>query len=150
MSELQCSREVGGLRSIYCNYSRYRKSSHSIKLITDWNDKKDHFGQYPVQMHIKALCFERWTSELNTRYSMIRLLVCWHYNRTYEPSLLEQRDRKLSTGRVRTPSEEIVVRRLSKFERSNYSGANGICTFWTNVGSSQSYLIVRERKVARN
>ena len=100
-------------------------------------------------MHINALCFERWTSELITRYSMIRLLVCWHCHRIYELSLLEQSDRRLSTGGVGTPSEEIVVGRLSEFERINYSGSNGVHTYLTNVGSSQSYLIVRERKVAR-
>ena len=91
---------------------------------------KDNSRQYPVHMDINTLCFERWTSELITRYSMIRLLVCWHCDRIYELSLLEQRDRRLSTGGVGTPSEEIVVGRLSEFEWSNYSGSNGVRTFW--------------------
>ena len=93
MSELQCSREVGALRGICSDYLGYRKSSHSIKLITDWNDMKDNSRQYLAHMHINALCIERWTSELITRYSMIRLLVCWHCDRIYELSPLEQRDR---------------------------------------------------------
>ena len=89
---------------------------------------KDNSRQYPVHMHIHALGFERWTSELITQYSMIRPLVCWHCDRIYELSLLEQRDRRLSTGGVGTPSEEIVVGRLSEFERSIYSGSNGVRT----------------------
>ena len=129
MSELQCSREVEALRGICSNYSGYRKSSRSIKLITDWNDMKDNSRQYPVHTHINTLCFERWTSELITRCSMIRLLVCWHCDCIYELSLLEQRDRRLSTRGVGTPLEEIVVGRLSEFEQSNYSGSNGVRTF---------------------
>ena len=129
MSELQCSQEVRVHRGICGDYSGYRKSSHSMKSITDWNDIKDNSRQYLVHMYINALCFERWTSELITRCSMIRLLVGWHCDRIYELSLLEQRDRRLSTGGVGTPSEEIVVRRLSEFERSNYSGSNGVRTF---------------------
>ena len=131
MSELQCSQEEGALRGICRDYSGYRKSSHSLKLITDWNHIRDNSRQYPVHMHINALSFERWTSELITQSSMIRLLVCWHCDRIYELSLLEQRDRRLSTGGEGTSSEEIVVGRLSEFKRSNYSGSNGFRTFGT-------------------
>ena len=75
MSELQCCREVEALRGICSDYSGYRKSSRSILLITDRNDKKDKSRQYLVHMHINELCFEKWISELITRYSTIRLLV---------------------------------------------------------------------------
>ena len=61
-----------------------------MKSITDWIDKKDNSNQYQVHMHINASCFGRWTSELITWYSMIRLLVCWHCDHIYELSLLEQ------------------------------------------------------------
>ena len=65
-------------------------------------------------------------------------------------SLWRQRDRRLSTGGVGTPSDEIVVGRLSEHERSNYSGSNSIRTCLDDIKNSQRYLIVRERKVAGN
>ena len=50
MSKLQCSREVGALRGICSDYSGYRKSSRSIRLITDWNDiTLDISGAYAYQ-----------------------------------------------------------------------------------------------------
>ena len=54
MSELQCSREVTALRGISSGYSGYRKSSSSMKLISDWNDIEDNSDIYPVHMHIIA------------------------------------------------------------------------------------------------
>ena len=54
MSELECSREVYMLRGICGGYSEYRKSSHSMKLITDWNDLEDNSDIHPVHMHIIA------------------------------------------------------------------------------------------------
>ena len=62
-------------------------------------------------------------------------------------SLWGQRDQRLSTGGVEIPSDEIVVGRLSEFERSNYPGSNSVRTRLDKIQNSQRYLIVKERKV---
>ena len=75
---------------------------------------------YPVQLHIYGYCFERWPSEVITRYS-IRTIGMFAYRlHILNHSSLEQRDWRLSTGGVETPPDKLVVRRLSEFEKGNY------------------------------
>ena len=53
--------------------------------------------------------------------------------------LWRQRDRRLSTGGVGTPPDEIEFGRLSELERSNYSGSNGVRTCLDDIKNSQRY-----------
>ena len=63
-------------------------------------------------------------------------------------SLWRRRDRRLSTGGVGTPPDQIVVGKLSELERSNYSGSNSVRTCLDDIKNSQKYEIVREWNVA--
>ena len=143
MSELQCSWEICVLIDICSDYWGYRKSSHSMKLITDWNNMKDNSNTYLVNMpsmynalkdghpnwSLSIPWYDYWYIGIGTAYMDI--------------SLWERRDQRLSTGGMETLSDEIVVGKISESKRSNYSESNSVHTCFVNVENSQRYLIVR-------
>ena len=87
---------------------------------------------YPVQLHIYACCFERWPSELITWYSMRTIGMFAYGLYILNHSSLWRRDQRLSTGGVEKPSNELVVRRLSEFERGNcFQGQIVFTLAWT-------------------
>jgi len=76
---------------------------------------------YLMQLHIYACCFKRWLSELISWYSIRTIGMFTYRLHILNHSSLGRRDRRLSTGGVETPPDELVVGRLSEFEQGNYS-----------------------------
>ena len=122
-----------------------------MKLIPDWNDMKDN-----SKTHTRCICILLHIAlkDGNPNWSLcIPWYDYWYIGiaTTFMNSILWRLgDWRLSTGGVGILSDEIVVRRLSELERSNYSGSNGVCTCFDDIENFQRYLLVRERKVAGN
>ena len=102
---------------------------HEVIYWLVWYNQKIEL--YPIQLHLYACCFKRWPSELITWYSIRTIRMLAYGLDILKHSSLGWRDRRLSSGRVETPSDEIVVGRLSGFRQGNYfQGQTVFASFW--------------------
>ena len=99
---------------------------------------------YPVAAYICKLI---WKMAIRADHSV------FHSNYWYvclwaayiKHSSLGRRDRRLSTGGVGTPSDEIVVGRFSEFERGNYfQGQTVLALSWTKSENLKIHLPLRK------
>lgn len=132
---------VSPIMDAWIDYSGNRECSRSNFKSANWNEEEYSWGDACISsygMHFMQLWFIIIDCEL----------VWLAYGPPTIYSSFRQRDRRLSTGGVRTPSDYLEVRWISESERGNYSGSNGVRTLRTHTDIPERYKFLWEREVA--
>jgi len=83
---------------------------------------REHDHCYFLVLYALAIYWvDSWISKLMTPYSIL-LLLCRHLDRIFIYSLLWRRERRLSTGGVGTPSDEIAVCKIHQQQKELIPG----------------------------